>query len=113
MTDEDRVAVARARRNIDERFHEKAVVAGLEIISSRGDEYLGARIALSDAHLPDVLANDGESRLEADELAYWNEVARGAQQAIDDALVAVLASDSLHPNHLRELYRSLGAMRGS
>jgi hypothetical protein len=111
LTDEDRVAVANARRVVDETFHERALRAGLEALAERDAEYLKARRALADAHLPARLDPAGED-LQSAELAHWNDVARLVQQALDDALIAILASGSLHPNHLRELYRSLKAASG-
>lgn len=108
LTDEDRVAVAKARESVDEAFHERALRAGLEALAGRGDEYLAARRALAGAHLPARL-DRARDDMQSDELAHWNDVARLVQQALDDALIAILTSASLHPNHLRELHRSLKA----
>jgi hypothetical protein len=92
-------------------FHERALLAGLEALTGRSDEYLKARRALAGAHLPARLDPAGED-VQSEELAHWNDVARLVQQALDDALIAIVASGSLHPNHLRELYRSLKAGSG-
>lgn len=100
LTDEERAVVAAARKAVDETFHARAVIAGLEAVADRGDAYVRARRAVAGAHVPE--------RIEQDE----GEVARLVQLAIDDALLAMLARDLLHPNHLRELYRPWRALSG-
>ena len=100
LRDEDRVAVANARRVVDEEFHERALVAGLEILAGRGEEYVRSRRAVADVHLPESPEALGDDAAE---------IARLVQLAVDDALIAILTRDALHPNHLRELYRSLKA----
>jgi hypothetical protein len=100
LTDEERLAVAAERRAVDESFHEKAVTAGLEALADRGDAYVRARRAVAGAHVPE--------RIEQDQ----GEVARLVQLAIDDALLAMVGRDLLHPNHLRELYRPWRALAG-
>ena len=105
LTDDDRRAIAHARTAVDESFHRSALLAAVEQLVSRGDEYLRARRAVALAHVPDAL--DGAAPGELDAL---NRVAREAWLAIDDGLLAVLARDTLHPKHLRELNRSLGVI---
>lgn len=90
LTDEERVAVAEARKAVDETFHAKAVIAGLEALAGRGDVYVHARRVVAGVHLSEQIED---------------EVARLVQLAIDDALLAMIGRDVLHPNHLRELYR--------
>jgi hypothetical protein len=101
LGDEELVAIANARRAVDEDFHERALVAGIEALVGRGEEYVHARRSLANAHLLETTDAKGD------------EIARLVQLAIDDALIAVLTSNAIHPNHLRELYRSLKAAEPS
>lgn len=104
LTDTERKAVAAARRAVDETFHERALHAASELLVGRGELYADARRAVSRAHIPAALEGHELSEAERVEL---EEVARAVQLAIDDGLLAVLTSDRLHPNHARELHRSL------
>lgn len=104
LTDDQRRAVADARRSVDEAFHDTALRAAAEALEGRGDMYARARRELARAHVPERLHGAA-----GDDRARWQDVARLAQLAIDDALLAVLTSDTLHPNHSRELYRSFKA----
>ena len=113
LTDEERVAVARARKLVDESFHERAVLAGLEALAGRGEELLRARRALHGTQLPGPPDAAAGVRGHGDVGIDWNDVERHVQLAIDDALLAILGRAVLHPNHLRELYRSLGAAQTS
>lgn len=113
MDDESRLAVASARKAVDEAFHEKALRAASDALVGRGDEYVRARRALAGTHVPDKLTGDDADALTGEELARWSEVARLVQQAMDDELMALLTSDVLHPNHLRELHRSWRAAQES
>ena len=105
LTDDDRSAIADARAAVDEPFHRSALLAAAEQLAGRGDEYVRARRAVALAHVPDALEGAPPGELEA-----LNRIARNAQLAIDDGLLAVLARDTLHPKHLRELNRSLGVV---
>lgn len=88
---------------MDEAFHESARAAAFEALAGRGEEYVRARRALARAHVPERLETEvGDGS--------WAEVARLAELAIDDALLALLGSDLLHPKHVRELYRSFQAL---
>ena len=98
------MAVAAARRAVDETFHERALQAASELLVGRGELYAEARRALARAHVPAALEGEALSEGERAEL---DDVARAVQLAIDDGLLAVLTSDRLHPNHARELFRSL------
>jgi len=108
LTDADRRAIADARKAVDESFHQSALLAASELLVGRADDYARARSALATAHVPQALEDAG--RDEVDDL---NEVARYVQLAIDDGLLAVLTRDALHPNHLRELHRSLKVVLGA
>lgn len=105
LSDDDRLAVAEARRAVSEGFHEKALWAAAEALVGRSEEYARARALVARAHVPEGLAEEAD------------EVARLVQLAIDEGLVALVGADVLHPNHLRELYRPwravLGAVDGS
>jgi hypothetical protein len=107
LTDEDRARVAEARKAVDESFHADSLAAASELLVGRGEAYARARSAVAAAHLPAVLDDEG---LEPDERARWGEIARLVEAALDDALLAFLTNDVLHPNHARELYRSLKAI---
>lgn len=103
LTDDERRTVAEARRSVDEAFHERALVAATELLVGRGETYAQARRVLATAHVPMALSEHGDH----DERAELADLARHVQLAIDDGLLAVLTSDLLHPNHARELHRSL------
>lgn len=105
LRDEDRLRVAEGRKAVSEAYHAKALRAAAEALAGRAETFLACRRLVAGAHVPDMLADEGGAALRADEVARWNEVARLVQHAIDDALLALLASDVLHPDHLRELYR--------
>jgi hypothetical protein len=105
LSDDELRAVADARDRVDEAFHAAALRAASEALRGRGHDYVRARNRLSAAHVP-AAAGDavGEDRAE------WQRVSRLAQLAIDDALLALVTSDVIHPKHVRELYRSFGAL---
>lgn len=105
LTDEDRLPLAEGREAVIEAYHAKALRAAADALAGRGEDYVRARARLATAHVPAKLADEDAESLDDEEAARWNEVARLVQQAVDDALLAVLARDKLHPNHLRELYR--------
>lgn len=96
LTDEQRRVVAGRRSQIDEALHEKALRAGAEALPPHADLYVRARAQVAAAHLPTQL-EDGEPDSE------WVEVSRLVQLSIDEGLVAIVGSGTLHPNHLREL----------
>ena len=96
LTDEQRRVVAARRSRIDEALREKALRAGAEALPPHADLYVRARAQVAAAHLPTHL-EDGEPDAE------WVEVSRLVQLSIDEGLVAVVGSGTLHPNHLREL----------
>jgi chromosome condensin MukBEF complex kleisin-like MukF subunit len=104
LTDDERRAIADARAFVDESFHRSALLAAAEQLVSGSDEYARARTAVAVSHVPAALEHASP-----DELEELNRVARHVQLAIDDGLLAVLTRDTLHPKHLRELNRSLGA----
>lgn len=105
LRDEQRLAAAAARKAVDEAHHERALRAAADLLVRRSEAYADARRRLVGAHLPERLSDEGAPALDGAEAAQWHEVARLVQQAIDDGIVALLLSDVLHPNYLRELYR--------
>lgn len=111
MTDEDRRALADARRAVDDGYHSKAWRAANEAVLPRAAAYVAARHAMGASYLPDRLAAAlAEGVTDRGELASWNEVARLAHDAMDDALLALLVSDVIPPDQLRELYGPWRAM---
>lgn len=105
LQDEDRLALADARRAIDETFHAGAWKAAIAIASERAGAYLDARLRIGSAYLPDRLHELVERGSQADpaELARWQEVARLARAGIDDALLAQVGVDRIRPPDLRLL----------
>lgn len=96
LTDEERQVIAARRGWIDEAFREKALRAGAEALAPQAELYVRARAQVATAHLPTCL--EGGDRDDD-----WVEVSRLVQLAIDEGLVAIVGSGTLHPNHLREL----------
>lgn len=86
---------------MDETFHDGALRSAAEALVGRSEVYATARRAVATAHMPDALATAAAG----EDAERWTDVARLVQLAIDEALVALVATDALHPNHLRELYR--------
>lgn len=100
LTDEERAAVAQARAEVNEAFHERALRAGAEALVGRAEAYAAARSRVGSAHVPAAIGG-GDRGPDP----HWTSVARLMQLALDEMLVALVASDVLHPNHLRELSR--------
>jgi len=96
LTDEERRVVAERRRSLDETHHERSLQAGADALARQAHLYVRSRAEVATAHVPDALGED-----EAD--PEWVEISRLVQIAIDEGLVAVVGSGTLHPNHLREL----------
>lgn len=96
MTDAERRVVAARRSLLDEAFHEKALRAAAEALPPHAATYARARAQVAGAHLPDCLQDESPDH-------EWVEVSRLVQLAVDEGLVAVVGSGTLHPNHLREL----------
>jgi len=95
LTDDERRLVAGARRQVSEGYHESALRAAAELLVGRGDAYARARSEVAAVHVSDGVDD---------------ETARLVQLAVDDALAALVTADLLHPNHVRELYRSCRAV---
>lgn len=95
LTDEERRRIADARRQVTEDYHEGSLRAASELLVGRGDAYARARFEVTAVHVSDGVDD---------------ETARLVQLAVDDALLALVTADLLHPNHVRELYRSCRAV---
>lgn len=112
LDDDDRRALARAREAVDEGFHVGAWRAANEMAAQRAHTYMEARIRIGAAFIPDrleELIRQG-ARAHPEEVAEWQGVARLSWAGIDDALLALLGTDSIPPLHVRELYGPWKAM---
>ncbi len=112
LSDEDRRCLAEARAALDETFHAGAWNAANEIAAQRSRDYRYAWVRIGAAFIPDrldELVRTGTADDQA-EVARWQDVARWARLAIDDALLALAAADLLRPPDLRELYGPWKAM---
>jgi len=112
LDDDDREALAAARGAIDEAFHLGAWRSANEIVARDPGAYLDLRQRIASACLPRRLGELVDLGAEADpsEVARWEEVARLARAAVDDALMGLLAAESIPPPDLRELYAPWKAM---
>jgi hypothetical protein len=97
LTDEERRIVAERRGGLDEGRREKALRAGAEALPPHAEVYVRARAEVASAHLPTALEDGGSD-------ADWTSVSRLVQLAVDEGLVGIVGSGTLHPNHLRELF---------
>lgn len=112
LTDEDRLRLADARAAIDETFHAGAWKAANDIAVQHARDYQHALVSIGAAFVPDRLEELVQAGTAADraDVARWQEVARHARLAIEDALLALAAADLLRPPDLRELYGPWKAM---
>lgn len=105
LTDDDRLRLADARADSDETFRSGAWKAATEILAQHGRSYHDAWIEIGAAFLPEQLEKLMQIGTDRAEISRWQEVARLARMAMDDALLALTAADTLRPPDLRELYR--------
>lgn len=112
LDDDDRLALADARAAVDETFHAGAWRAANEIVAERAQEYLQAWVRIGAAFVPACLEPLVRASSAADDpdVARWQQVARLARAAMEDALLAFVAADLLRPPDLRELCGSWKAM---
>ena len=112
LTDDDRGRLAAARGAIEESFHAGAWRAASEMLPVRADMYASAWQRIGSAFVPERLLEMVEMGDQGDpvELRNWQDVARLVRLGIDDELLALLASDSIPPAHLRQLHMSWAAM---
>jgi hypothetical protein len=112
LDDRDREALAAARGAVDEAFHLSAWRSANAILGSDPAIYLEVRQRIAGAFLPRRLGELVDLGPEADsgEFERWVDVARLARMAVDDALMGLLAADSIRPPDLRELHGPWKAM---
>lgn len=115
LDDADRQALAAARGASDEVFHAGAWRAAIEMVAGRATEYMHALARIGSAFVPDHLAelNRLGSKASPEDVARWQEIARLARAGLDDALLALLAADSIPPPDVRELYGPWRSMLGA
>jgi hypothetical protein len=112
LDDDDRLALARARRAVDESFQVGAWKAGSEVAMGRAAEYLEVRVRLGGVFVPDRLEELVMlgSRADPAELAGWQDVARVVRIALDEATLAHVGLDTLRPPDVRALLGPWKAM---
>lgn len=112
LTDDDRQHLATAREAIDETFHAGAWRAAIDVVVQHGRDLQGPWVRIGAAFIParlDDLVQTG-ARADRAELERWQQVAKLARLAMEDALLALTAADLLRPPDLRELYAPWKAM---
>lgn len=105
LRDDERRVIAEARAERDETFRVAAWRAALAAMGGRSELYVAAWSRIGSAYVPERLeglVNLG-SQADAAEVTEWQGVARLVRLAIDEALLALLTSDTIPPPHLREL----------
>jgi hypothetical protein len=112
MNDDDRLALARARRALDESFQVGAWKAANEVAMGRAAEYLEVRVRLGGVYVPDHLEELVMlgSRADPAERAEWQDVARLVRAALDEATLAHVGLDTLRPPDVRALIGPWKAM---
>jgi hypothetical protein len=105
LSDEERVVLADTRRATNELVRADAWRAAAELLPGRANEYATAWGRIGTAFIPERLEHllEHGSGVDTAEIADWQEVARLARTAIDEALLALLFSDTLTPPSQREL----------
>lgn len=106
LCDEDRLALAAARRAANEVVRAGAWKAANEMLPPRARAYVAAWGRIGSAFVPERLEDlvRRGSGVDTSEVARWQEVARLVRVAIDDALLALLLADTIPPPDVRELY---------
>lgn len=106
LRDEDRLALAEARRGASEVVRAGAWKAALEMLPERAAAYVSSWGRIGTSFVPERLEEHlrSGSGMDAAEVAEWQEVARLVRIALDEALVALLLSDTITPPDVRELY---------
>jgi hypothetical protein len=104
LRDEDRRALAEARRAGSEVVRGGAWKAAAEMLPERAGAYVSAWATIGASFVPERLEELLLEGADPGVIAEWQDVARLARIAIDEALVALLLSDTILPPHTRELY---------
>lgn len=106
LRDEDRRVLAEARRGGSEVVRAGAWKAAVEMLPERAATYVAAWARIGTSFVPERLEEllGRSSGEDAAEIAEWQEVARLVRVAIDEALLALLLSDTITPPDVRELY---------
>ena len=104
LRDEGRRALADARRSGSEVVRAGAWRAAVEMLPERAETYLATWAAIGTAFVPKRLEELLVIGADHDAIAEWQDVARLVRIALDEALVALLLSDTILPPHTRELY---------
>ena len=104
--DEDRLALAGARRAGNEVVRAGAWNAAVELLPERAAAYVSCWARIGPVFVPERLEEllRTGSGADAREIAEWQEVARLTRIAVDEALLALLLSDAMMPPDVRELY---------
>lgn len=115
LEDEDRLALAAARRAGSEVVRAGAWKAAAEVLPTRASTYVAAWGRIGPAFLPERLEELHRTGSSADaaEVAELQEVARLVRIALDEALLALLLSDTIPPPDVRELYEPWRSMRAA
>jgi hypothetical protein len=106
LRDEDRRALAEARRAGSEVVRAGAWNAAVELLAERATAYVSSWARIGTAFVPERLEElllTGSSA-DAREIAEWQDVARLTRVALDETLLALLLSDTMVPPDVRELY---------
>jgi hypothetical protein len=74
------------------------------LLPERADAYVSCWARIGPTFVPERLEELLLTGSDAREIAEWQEVARLARIAIDEALLALLLSDTMMPPDIRELY---------
>ena len=104
LSDEHRRALAEARRAGNESVKAAAWSAALDLLPARAVAYVSCWARIGPAFVPERLEELLLTGTDTHEIAEWQEVARLARIAVDEALLALLLSDTLLPPDVRELY---------
>jgi hypothetical protein len=106
LRDEDRRALAEARSAGSEVVRAGAWKAAVEMLPERATAYVSSWARIGTSFVPERLEEllRAGSGVDTAEIAEWQEVARLVRIALDEALLALLLSDTITPPDVRELY---------
>ena len=110
LRDEDRRALAEARRAGNEAVRAEAWRAAVDLLPERAEAYVACWARIGPAFVPERLEALLREGSDAAGIADWQEIARLARIALDEALLALLLSDAMMPPDVRELYHPWKSM---